>query len=967
MYLKKVEALGFKSFANKVSIDFTPQINGIVGPNGCGKSNVVDAIKWVLGEQSTKNLRAQGMVDVIFSGSQDYKKQNMAEVTLTFDNSDQALNIAYEEVAITRRLYRSGDSEYYINKSKVRLKDIVDLIMDTSLGKDSLAMISQGGISNFANAKPIERRHIFEEAAGVSKYKKRKIESLRKLERVNENLLRINDIVFEISTQLQPLKNQADKTKIYLERKEKLEKIEASVIVFEVNGFEEELKKINTSLLTLESELVLNENSLLNEENKLVTFKKQLASYDENIASLQDCLLKKVEEISTLEKQKNQQDQNKNELIINDIDKIKSNLDLLDNEINTININIKSLNEDLVLIQQDYTMQKEQYHNKQQVIINNQQRLHAYQSKKDVLENIMNNQSNLFEGVKAVLDARNSLTGVIGIVNDLFNVEELYQNAISISLGPSLQNIVMNDNDDIKRAITYLKNNQAGRATFIPLDSIKPKNIKDEDLFVAQNIKGFIDIGTNLISFNEEYQPVFAYLLNNTLITEDFDSALQVSKALNRKYKIVSIDGEVINPGGIVTGGKRRKEKGNILTIKKDVLKLEEEITKLNNNIASEQNELLSIDLRVNELRNKVNQQNVSIVKLEQDLSHKRTAFENNKNDYFKLTNTDYNNENTLLNDIDYLLQASLLEKENILASLKSFRESYLEINKEINRVDKDNKSMQLDINEIKQELNNLKITKNTLEMKIANNLERLAQEYQLTIDNAREKMIIELDCVLAKKEVDQLKREIAKLGPINLLAVEEFDKLNERYEFLLTQQTDLTNAKDELLATINETDKIMVHKFKKTIEDINQELPITFKKLFGGGSATLEYTDPSNILETGIEIIATPPGKSIQNLSLFSGGEKALIALSVLFAILKARPIPLSILDEVEAALDQANVQRFAKFLKEFNASTQFIVITHRPGTMEECDVLYGITMQEKGVSKMISVKLEEAKDLIA
>ena len=966
MYLKRIEALGFKSFANKIGIDFTPQINGIVGPNGCGKSNIVDAVKWVLGEQSIKNLRAQGMSDVIFSGSQDYRQQNLAEVTLVFDNSDKALDIAYDEVAITRRLYRNDDSEYYINKRKVRLKDVVELIMGTSLGKDSLAMISQGGISNFAGAKPIERRYIFEEAAGVSKYKKRKLETLRKLERTNDNLLRVNDIIAEINTQLGPLKVQADKTRTYLDLNEKLKKIEASVIVLEVNSLESSLAGIAESLVAKESALVLNEKQLSEAETKLDTLKKQLLVYDVNISQFQDELLLKVEDIASLEKQQLAAGSD-DRLLNNDLEVITSNLAKLNNEITTIKHNLQVLNAEMKSLNEEYLLEKTKYDNYYQEVREKQQRLQGCQSKKDVLDNIVASQSNLYAGVKAIVAAKNMLPGYHGIVSDLFEVAATYQTAISMTLGATLQNIVMDDSQDIKKAINYLKHNQAGRATFIPLHSIQAKKINSEELFVVKNMPGFIDVATNLITFEERYQNVFAYLLNLTLICQDYDSALQVSRAVNRKYKVVTLEGEIINPGGVITGGKARTNRGNTLSIKTDLQKLSTEITALNATIAKQEQQVVANDLTLSELRNKINQKNVSIVKLEQDLAHVSRSYDDYKNDYYKLTKTNYEQEDTSLNDLGLKLQEATLAKENILANIKANRESYLQLNNEITTIEATNKAHRLNINELKQAINTLNLTKASQEIKLANYLERLANEYNLTIDSARENSVLSIDYELAKKEVEQLKKQIDRLGVVNLLAIEEFEKIDERYQFLAAQQKDLDQAKDDLLNTINETDKIMVAKFKKTIEDVNKELPQTFKKLFGGGEAKLEYTDPNNLLETGIEIIATPPGKSIQNLSLFSGGEKALIALSVLFAIIKARPIPLCILDEVEAALDQANVQRFARFLREFNDTTQFIVITHRPGTMEECDVLYGVTMQEKGVSKMISVKLEEAKDLIA
>ncbi|MDH6602927.1 chromosome segregation protein [Bacilli bacterium PM5-9] len=970
MYLKRVEAIGFKSFANKVNISFTPGINGIVGPNGCGKSNIIDAIKWVLGEQSTKNLRASGMSDVIFSGSEDHKKQNFAEVTLVFDNDSKILNIDYDEVEITRRLYRSGESEYLINKTPCRLKDIVELIMDTGLGKDSLSMISQGAISNFAHAKPIERRAIFEEAAGVAKYKKKKNEALRKLDRTNDNLLRITDILSELETQLEPLRIQANKAKKYLEKKERLEKIEVSVIVHDVNRLEMELTKTKNKLSDINQELVSLDTQLLFDEGKTDQLKDSLKKYDDEIVNLQQSLLQQVDIISALEKQKND-----DEVRVNDnksqeyIDNLKNKLDELSYEISGLNNNLKMYISDSDDLKNDYEKFKDQYDQSMLSIQRKQQQKNTYQSQKDVLENMNENKTNVFAGVKAIINAKDSLDGIVGMVSDLFEVDNEYQEAISKSLTSSMQNIVVETNDDAKAAVNFLKTNHAGRATFIPLETIKARYIKEDDLYIANNSKGFINIATNLISFDNDYQKVFEYLLNTTLVCDEISNAIKLAKATKNRYRIITLDGEIISVGGLVTGGKDKNNRGNVLTIKKDLEKVSEHLIKLDYEIKMDTESLNEDEQLINNLRNKINQQNITIAKLEESISHKKYTFDDLKNEYQTLSDKEYNQDNDDYkgNSIIDKLNEAIMVRDRILTAIKSARETHFEINKDISTLESQTKENRIAISTLKEEHNNLNIEKTKKDIELKNMLDRLANEYQLTIDNAKEQLVIELDLKLAKEEVNQLKRQIKNLGTINIFAIEEYEKVNERYIFLNEQKDDLEKAKDEILSMINDTDKIMVERFSQTIEAVNIELPKTFKKMFGGGDARLEYTDPSDILETGIEIIAHPPGKSIQNLTLFSGGEKALIALSVLFAILKARPIPLCILDEVEAALDQANVERFARFLKDFTSSTQFIVITHRPGTMEQCDVLYGVTMQEKGVTKMIGVHLEEAKDLAA
>lgn len=967
MYLKNVEIIGFKSFANKTNIVFMPNVNGVVGPNGCGKSNIIDAIKWVLGEQSTKNLRASGMSEVIFSGSKAYKKLNFAEVSLLFDNSDRKLNIDFEEVEITRRIYRNGESEYLINKSYTRLKDIIELLMDTGLGKDSLSIISQGAIADFAHAKPVERRAIFEEAAQVAKYKKKKIESLRKLDKTNENLIRINDILVEIETQLEPLKKQAAKAKKYLEKKERLNSIEVSVIVFEVAYFEEQINKIKEEINLLTIETTSEESQLLLNENKLEQLKENQKELTLQIEELQDKLMKQIDLITSLEKQKNAEyEMISKEISYDELKILKNKLDNLSLEIYALNDQQQHLTNELNKDKDDYGYRKSEYEDLRVKILKKQNTKVNYQKQKAILEDTRDKNSNLFQGVKTIVENKKSLNGIIGLVSDLFEVDNLYQESIAKALHSSLQNVVVETSDDAKSAIKFLKSNQAGRATFIPLNIIKKRFIKEDNLYIASNIEGFIDVATNLIDFDVKYHTLFSYLLNTTIIAQDINSALKIAKALKYNYRIISLDGEVISVGGLITGGKSKNERGNLLTLKNDLENIDNLILQINQEIKNDTEVLNDLEQNLNNIRNQINQKNIIIAKNEEKL----VSFEDN----LKQTKLLYQQNNQEEYEFDEMLQEKSLvvqindanlEKSDILFKLNSIRESHVELSKEIEYLEKNIKANRSSLSTYQAKLNDLNVNSISYEINHKNYLDRLANEYQLTIDSAKQQLIIELDKTLAKQEVEQLKRQIANLGTINLLAIEEYEKVNERFDFLTIQKTDLDVAKDELLRIINESDKLMIKKFDQTIKDINEQLPETFKKLFGGGHAILEYSDPSNILETGIEIIASPPGKSIQNLNLFSGGEKALIALSVLFAILKARPVPICILDEVEAALDQANVERFAKFLQGFSEQTQFIVITHRPGTMEQCDVLYGVTMQEQGVSKLIGVQFEEARTL--
>lgn len=963
MYLKRVEALGFKSFAQKVNVEFSPQINGIVGPNGCGKSNVTDAIKWVLGEQSSKNLRASSMSDIIFSGSQDYKKQNFAQVTLVFDNSDHTLPLDFNEVEITRRLYRNGDSEYLINKSNARLKDVVELLLDTGLGKDSLSMISQGAIANFAQAKPIERRAIFEEAAGVAKYKKRKFESLKKLDKVNENLLRLSDIVSELEIQLNPLKKQAEKAKIYLNKKSELEEIEVSVIVHEVDILNQSLHDLKTQLEENRVLITSNDAQLQIDENKIDNLKTNLNKYDKLISELQNQLMANNEEILKLEKENYQAKLFEPVVEEDELKRMQYELDELNIQVSALKNNLNSFNEELSVLRVQYQEKKNINDNLAEEITSLKQNHTNLTYQKQTLENQLHQKANLYSGVKAILDTKDSLNGIVGIVNDLFEFDDQYEEALNKAMANSLQNIVVESSDDAQKAINFLKANKAGRATFMPMDLLNPRNINENDLYLANTIDGFIDIATNLIEFDSQYNIVFEYLLNTTLITKDLDSAIKLAKLLNNKYKIVSIDGEVISVGGIISGGNKHNDRNALLSQKKQLSSYDIKLEEINVQLTSKQNIFYQQESELSQLLANINNLNINHAKIEANYQLKDKQFKDLKDKYEQLSNDDYQ---VVEDELSKMMNIALQTKERLIIEINTNQQSRINLHEELNDLEISFKALQKENNHLRENNNLLNVEKTKKEISLKSYLDHLALEYSLTIDSAKQSCLDLVDIASASSRVKELKQDIKGLGIVNVLAIEEYDKLLERYDFITSQSNDLQESKSELIQMLAETDKIMIEKFSQTIDDINQELPITFKKLFGGGHASLQYSDPSDLLETGIEIIANPPGKSVQNLNLFSGGEKALIALSVLFAILKARPIPICILDEVEAALDQANVERFARYLKEFSEQTQFIVITHRPGTMEQCDILYGVTMQEKGVSKLVGVHLEQAQQLI-
>lgn len=976
MYLKRIELHGFKSFADKVNVEFQPGITGIVGPNGCGKSNISDAVRWVLGEQSVKSLRGSNMSDVIFAGSEDRRAQNLAEVTLVFDNSDRTLNYDYNEVEITRRLYRQGnEAEYLLNRQQCRLKDITDLILDTGLGRDSLSIISQGNISNFADNRPEERRAIFEEAAGVSKYKKRKIEAIRKLERTKENLDRIGDIVYELEKQITPLKKQKEKAETYLELKEKLTSIEVNVLVHEIsetNASLEELSKILKSLnekqAALDAEILLKESA--NDE-----IKKKMFVLDNEINALQSQLLEAMSEVSRLETSKVEVDQKRkhaleskdNKDIAHKLENLKAILaDVVEeynNRVGRLEETEKDLN-DLFNKQKEMTLMIQEKH---QSISHLTQEITKNKNRQEILIDLVENKSNYHSGVKAVMSLSNQNPDIIGVFGDLIKNDQEYDLAISTALGSALQFIVTKDDLQARLAIKFLRDNKAGRATFLPLETMEPRSLREEHEILCPTLDGYLGVVSDFVSSDKKIENVILNQLGNVILADNIDHASEISKATYARYKVVTLDGNIVNVGGSLTGGSANKQQSSIIQ-KREFEKVKEHLKELENKLAKEKNELNSLENESKEISHTLLQKQMSYAKLEVVVQNKKEELIVAKGEYEDLSHQNVELEDfksgKINNQLVIELNEAIQHRDQLTEQIKSKREMRMSYVNENEQLESALKTLRKDLKDIQSQVNEKAIASTKQEAALNNYLNRLSNEYAMTYEYASENYQEELDMESARYEVAVLRNEINALGHVNLDAIEEYEEVSKRYEDMNGQRLDLIQAQDKIIQAIDEMDDIMVEKFSTTFDKINYQFNLVFRELFGGGRAEIKYTDPNNILETGIDIDVQPPGKSVSNITLFSGGEKALIAISCLFAILKVRPVPMCILDEVEAALDMANVERFAKFLREFSSQTQFIVVTHREGTMEECDLLYGATMQQKGVTKLVSVKLEEAVD---
>ncbi len=967
MFLKRIELQGFKSFADKTVIQFDQDITGIVGPNGCGKSNVNDAIRWVLGEQSVKSLRSgTNMSDIIFSGSEYRKPVNMARVTLVFDNSTRVFDSDFDEIEITRQILRANnEASYFINKTPCRLKDINDLVMDTGLGKDSLSIITQGNISSFADAKPEDRRSLFEEAAGVAKYKKRKKISLSKLEQTKENLDRLQDILDELERQIGPLEKQAKKAEKYISLRDKLSKIEISVLVEDIDQYNEKINQINKELFDIQAMHTSENAELLKQETRLESIRKEMYALDKQINELQGKYTKAMEENYQLERRKIEQDE-KRKYMLKVADK-KARQKEIQAMLEEARFEYQDRHQRLMQTQQDLNnrrnivndlktkISKARYESDQANNI-----LTQLQNRRQVLENMMKQPFAHQQGVRSVMQAKISLSGVYGVVSELLIAHADKALAVNAALGGSIYQIITKNEADARNAISFLKRNRSGRATFLPLSVCHPRKMNEQVITIASTSPGFLGFASECVDCKEIFDPVKERLLGNVIVVDTLQNANETAKRLRYAYKIVTLDGDIVHTGGSMTGGVTKNQSTPVT--------MRQELDTINSKIEGQK---IKADSCLNEtdiLTQKLQKENDAIVTLQIELAKLENIYATKKAKYDSIL-AEYQElgvdieENAELAQDDLVVQMSKMHAvlDSLSLEIQSLRQSRFDKGNDAEQLENQIRLVRREMNSKQSQIHNYEMEVVKVKTQLENALNRLSTDYEMTYEYAlTKKENVEIES--AKEEVIQLRQSISRLGNVNLDAPNEYKEVKERFDFMTSQKEDLEKASQQILAAIDEMDQTMISQFTDMFNKINAELDGVFKAMFGGGRASLSMVDPDDVLNTGIDIDVQPPGKMVKNIQTFSGGEKALIAISVLFAILKARTMPLCIFDEVEAALDQANVERFARYLSHYRGQSQFIAVTHRPGTMEQCDTLYGVTMQKDGVSKVLKVQLKDA-----
>ena len=1182
MYLKKLELQGFKSFADKTTLAFMPGITTVIGPNGSGKSNISDAIRWVLGEQSMKSLRGSKTEDIIFAGTQNRKSLGFAEVSIVIDNTDSKLPIEYTEVTVTRRLYRNGESGYFINKTPCRLKDVLELFMDTGIGKDGYSIIGQGKIDEILSNKSEDRRRIFEEAAGIVKYRTRKVEAEKKLEQTKLNLLRINDILSEIEANIDPLRLQSEKAKKYLSLREELKSIEIGLFLYNIDIYKEkiaeilkdteifssqkeaeenkqnvlqglkqnlklELDELTTSIeavqnLSFESSKLIEQiNSKINVSNERIANNKE--NFDRYLKDIEDLSsrIHELEEEKTSRLEKKTNLSNNREKFAKELEektksleevsskltseeakieekkkKIEENTDLKYEKkeaLNTIDINNENmvkrektikdeisntiseldqkrlLKSDISKTFSEIEKQRNNFKKRLEEISNKKQestsKIKDYetkinnltmeyrmkQSKYKFLVDMEKEKEGYQRSVKALLlecEKSSSLgKGMHGVLANLISVPEEYQTAIEMVLGGALQNIVTDTEEDAKKLIDYLRNNKLGRASFLPISSVKGKR---PDRLIKNNLSGVIGVAADLVKADKKYEGIILNLLGKTVVVDNMDTAIILARQNSYSFKIVTLQGDIISPAGSMTGGSVTQKSSNIIgrasqiktlaqelnhldaniqkitkekedyensisdlleevmslekssqeqeivyaTEKQRIVSLEESISKLETTLSNLKQELLEIDK--NKEANKIRQLALEqeMQKMEEEtssLSLEINAFaEKNKDTQkyiddlnFDITNlkisvSSFDESNNSLDEMLSRINQDIENNQRAINIKKSQREKILEDNQAIEaeildlnnkieeikqevsnsstkvealkqeRISKNDKLTKTEeeilsqfetIENLKSQITKLDVKKSKLEVELEQIVNKMWEDYELTPSNA-ENYAKPSNVSHTTKKVKELRDEIKSLGSINIDSIEEYKQTKERYDFMCEQRLDLENSSNKLKKVILDMTKTMKEQFEKQFKIINKNFGEVFAELFGGGKAELKLTDEENILECGIEIEVQPPGKKLQSMTLLSGGEKAFTAIALLFAILKINPAPFCVLDEIEAALDDVNVYRFADYLKNFTKHTQFLVITHRKGTMEVANTVYGITMEENGISKLLSMKLK-------
>lgn len=978
MKLLSIKAHGFKSFAEKIEIMVGDGITGIVGPNGSGKSNVVDAVKWVLGESSLKEIRGgEQSSDVIFAGSESRNALTRAWVSLTFDNHDHYLQTEFDEVEIKREVYKTGENQYYINNTKVRKKDITDLFLDSGANADSFSIISQGKIMEILKGKPTDRRLIIEEASGVLKYKKRKDETLRKLDNTNDNLEKVRLVIDELEASVEPLRKQSEDAKKYLELKEELESIEVSLIASDIKTINDEYARSKEKVETLKNELLEFDSKGSKETSNIESLKLQSIKVDEEITRLSEELIKVNENISATQTRKqviserkkyevSDQKLESNILLLKEREvELKKEISSLDGKTEELSASLSKCEQKLAEGTEEYRLLGVRKDTLTSELSTKSRNLLNEKNKIEVLKESIENDAKLPYAVKSVLN-NPRITGIHDVLVKLIDTEETYVKALEIALGANANVIVCDDEKSASMAINYLKDNKLGRATFFPISIIKGRNVDDESLIICKGVPGFIDIASSLVKYNPLYDNIIKNQLGNTIIVDNLDTMNRLGKKLNYRYRIITLDGELLHTGGAMSGGVNKASNG-VINARFELESLIKSSEVLTNEVKLIEEHLNQIDNDLKIEETKVFNLQSETVKLKEQIASKKQEKEGVEsaleNCLLELKGT----TNVLNNDTDRELDEVLNEyleystkKDELTLSLNTNKSLKNDLMNNINELESISRKNNSEYNKRQNELRELEVNIGKMDVKLDNLLVKLSEEYQITYEKASLEYSLDMDEAVARTKVNHLRRDIRDLGEVNVGAIQEFERVNTRYTFLSEQKTDLEHAIANLMEIIADLDEEMKKRFEETFKMVNEEFGKVFKKLFKGGKASLILTDPDDMLTTGVDISALPPGKNLKSINTLSGGEMTLTAIALLFSILNIRVVPFCILDEVEAALDEANVDQFGTYLQEYEQNSQFIVITHKKRTMEYANTLYGITMQESGVSKLVSVKLE-------
>lgn len=969
MFLKRIELSGFKSFADKTVIQFDSPLTGIVGPNGCGKSNVTDAVRWVLGEQSAKSLRSGASItDIIFSGSQSRKAVNTAKATLVFDNTARIFDSPFDEIEITRQISRgSSEISNFINRTPCRLKDIQDLVLDTGLGRDSLSMISQGNITAFADSKPEERRLLFEEAAGVAKYKKRKKISLAKLETVKANLDRLMDLVDTYVEQIESLEEQAQKARAYMEARDELASIEISLLTARIQLQKQEEESLRQSLQA--DQLAQGQNRLALEEyeEQMSQVHKQLLELDQKINADQMELARLMQEALSLQKQKAILDERrKMALDSEDLEARKQSLLELfaeaKYEVEDRKSRLQTLKGEVELLSHTTSDNQRQLDQSRSIREKLMSEIHQLSNKLAGIESRLAHPPNRQPGVTAVLQNRRRLSGIHGLVKDLITCPPEYEQALATALGTAADQIVVDQESNARQAINWLKGQKAGRATFLPLSVCKGRTLQEWQLQKAQETEGVLGVVGDFVDCASQYDRMRSRLLDNILLAQDLESANKAARKLNQSVKIVTLDGDVVHAGGAMSGGYNRS--GN------QMAHLKADKARLDDLLEAARTKCGGLEEKIDQLREQVSlesrqlmQKRIDLEKLDNILHVKQEKYDALKAQLAQL-DVQAGQVDDGQNEVVARISALHARQDALNSSLKLARDQKQVLNETQAGLQNESRKARIELTRLDGRIQDLQLRLARIETRLEQDLLRLGSDYSLTYEAAlAQSRPVDMD--QASRQVQQLRKTLNRLGDVNLQAPAQLEEVQEKHTFLTGQMHELEEASRQILAVVDEMDQTMIEKFSTMFDRINECLEEVFQAMFGGGKARLVLCDPDDLLNTGIDVDVQPPGKAVKNLQTFSGGEKALIAISVLFAILKARTVPLCIFDEVEAALDQANVERFARYLANFKEQSQFIAVTHRPGTMEQCDALYGVTMQKDGVSQVLKVLLKDAREM--